>query len=504
METSGNSVQAMVVDERMRMSGGPATSHRWKVLGVTSLAVVMVFLDGTIVNVAFPSIHRSFPSTSQATLSWVLNAYSIVFAALLLASGRIADVSGRRRIFFTGLGVFTIGSVLCGLAPSAPVLDASRALQAVGAAMLLPASLALLLPAFPLSMRATAVGLWGATGAVAAASGPPLGALIIQSAGWRWAFLVNVPVGLLAWLLGRRVLEESRDPTATRWPDPLGIVLLTAGMGLLALGIVQGSGWGWTDPRIILTFAGAAVLVPLSVWRSATHPAPVIPLPLFRVRSFSLANVAAVSFSAAFAAMLLAGVLFLNGVWHYSILRTGFAVTPGPLMAATFAPLAGRLADRFGHRVVLVPGALIFAVAMLLFRARVGLHPDYLAVWLPAALLSGMGVGLTLPTLGSAAAASLPPERFGAGSAVTSTARQVGTVLGVSVLIALLGAPAPGDALAAFDRVWLFAAAGAVAASALCLGLGMTVHRQKAAADASPVLETAVFTAGTIGGDDAA
>jgi EmrB/QacA subfamily drug resistance transporter len=476
-------------------------AHRWKVLGVTSLAIFMVFLDTTIVNIAFPSILRSFPSTSPASLSWILNAYSIVFASLLLASGRIADVSGRRRVFFGGLAVFTAGSILCGLAPSAPFLIGSRALQAVGAAMLLPASLALLLPAFPLSRRATAVGLWGAVGAVAAASGPTLGALIIQSASWRWAFLVNAPVGLLAWLAGRRVLDESRDPAATRWPDPAGIILLTAGMGLLALGIVQGNDWGWDDPRILLSFVGAALALAVSVWRSATHAAPVIPLALFRVRSFSLANVATVSFSAAFAAMILSGVLFINGVWHYSIIDTGLAVTPGPLMAALFAPPAGRLADRFGHRVVLVPGALIFTGAMLLFRARVGLHADYVTEWLPAALLSGIGVGLTLPTLGSASAASLPPERFGAGSAVSSTTRQVGTVLGISLLIALLGTPGPGDALASFDRVWSFAAAGAFAAALLCLGLGTTVRRQQAMA--VPELEPAP-AASTIGGNDAA
>lgn len=479
-------------------------AHRWKVLSVTSLAIFMVFLDSTIVNVAFASIHRSFPTTSQASLSWVLNAYSIVFAALLLASGRIADVSGRRRVFFAGLGVFTVGSVLCGLAPSVLFLVAARALQAVGAAMLLPASLALLLPAFPLSQRATAVGLWGAVGAVAAASGPTVGAFIIQSAQWRWAFLVNAPIGLLAWVSGRRVLEESRDAAATRWPDPLGVVLLTLGMGSLALGIVEGSTWGWTDPRIAVSFAGAVLLLLVSVWRSATHPAAVIPLALFRVRSFSLANGANLFFSAAFAAMILSGILFLNGVWHYSILTTGLAVTPGPLMAAVFAPMAGRIADRFGHRVVLVPGTLIFTAAMLLYRTRVGLHPDYLAEWLPAALLSGMGVGLTLPTLSSASAATLPPERFGAGSAVASTTRQVGTVLGVSLLIAILGTPSPGDVLAAFDRVWIFAALSGTVASALCLGLGLTVRRRASLPVVLPVPEPVTRLAVEGGDFDAA
>lgn len=479
-------------------------THRWQVLGVTSLAVFMVFLDGTIVNVAFPALHRSFPVTAPGALSWTLNAYSIVFAALLLAAGRIADARGRRRVFFVGLGVFSAGSALCGLAPGVVLLIGARALQAVGAALLLPAAMALLLPAFPHAMRATAVGLWGAVGAVAAASGPTLGALIIQSAGWRWAFLINVPTGLLAWLSGRRVLADARDPAATDMPDSVGTALLTGGMGLLALGIVQGSAWGWGDPRIIFAFAGAALALVVSVRRSLTHPAPVLPLPLFRVRSFSLANSASLSFSAAFAATLLAGVLFLNGVWHYSLVRTGLAVTPGPLTAAVCAPVAGRLADRFGHRVALVPGALLFAAAMLLFRARVGSDPAYLSAWLPAAVVSGAGVGLTLPTLGSAAVASLPPERFGAGSAVASTARQFGGALGVAVLIALLGAPARGDALAAFDRVWVFAAACAAAAALLCVGLGRTVPRAATPSAPPAALGAAARGDETIAGVDVA
>jgi MFS family permease len=319
-------------------------------------------------------------------------------------------------------------------------------------------------------------------GAVAAASGPPLGALIIQSAGWRWAFLVNPPIALVTWLAGRRILHETRDETS-RLPDAVGVILLTLSMGLLALGIVQGNDWGWSDPRIVASLLGAALFFAPALVRSARHPAPVLPLELFRVRSFSVANAGAVLFSAAFAAMLLAGVLFLNGVWHYSILRTGLAVTPGPIMAAICAPIAGRLADRFGHRVVLVPGALLFSAGMALLRLRIGLHPAYLTEWLPSALLTGCGVGLTLPTLGSAAAASLPSARFGAGSAVTSTARQFGFVLGVSVLVAVLGTPAPGQILAAFQHGWDFIASAAATSGVLCLALGMTVQRSVAAAD---------------------
>src|SRR5215470_4487615 len=194
------------------------TSRRWLVLLVTSLGIFMVFLDGTIVNIAFPAIRRSFPTASLATLSWVLNAYTIVFAALLLSSGRIADLVGRRRVFFLGLLVFCAGSAACGAAPTDTVLIAARAVQAIGASLMLPASLALVLAEFPPTMRATAVGVWGAVGAVAAASGPSLGGLIVDRIDWRWAFFINLPIGLAAWLAGRRVLLEARDESATRWP----------------------------------------------------------------------------------------------------------------------------------------------------------------------------------------------------------------------------------------------------------------------------------------------
>jgi EmrB/QacA subfamily drug resistance transporter len=449
-------------------------NRRWLVLLVTSLAIYMVFLDGTIANIAFPAIRRSFPTASLATLSWVLNAYSLVFASLLLSSGRVADLVGRRRVFFAGLLVFCTGSAACGAAPTDGVLIAARALQAIGASLMLPSSLALVLAEFPPAMRATAVGVWGAVGAVAAASGPSLGGVIVDRIDWRWAFYVNVPIGLVAWLAGRRLLHEARDESATRWPDAVGVVLVTVAVGALSLGIVEGTDWGWGDPRIVSAFVLAAILVPVVVLRAARHPAPVIDLALFRVRSFAVANVGTILFATAFSAMLLAGVLFLTTVWRYSILEAGLAVSPGPLFAAAFAPPAGRLADRFGHRAVLVPGALVFALGMALYLTRVTPVPDYLGTWLPAACVSGIGVGLTLPTLGSSAAASLSPARFGAGSAVSNTSRQVGTVLGVSLLVVLLGDVSGRTALAAFQRGWTMMLLLAIATALVCLAMGRT------------------------------
>ena len=214
-------------------------SSAWRTLALTSVAVFVVSLDGTVLFVAFPAIRATFARVSAAQLSWVLNAYTIVFGALLVPSGRIADRVGRKRTFLLGLALFSAASALCGLAPSAGALIAARALQAVGAALLLPSSLAVVLHAFVVARRASAVALWGAVGALAAAIGPSLGSLIIQSWGWRWVFYINIPVGIAAVVRGNKLLLESRDEAASELPDPFGIVLLIAGVALTALGIVE-------------------------------------------------------------------------------------------------------------------------------------------------------------------------------------------------------------------------------------------------------------------------
>lgn len=458
-------------------------ARRWKVLSVTSIAGFMTFLDATIVNVALPDLARSFPSVTPAGLSWVLSAYAIAFAAFLIPAGRAADLGGRRRVFNLGLAIFCTASALCGLAPSVTMLVAARVVQAVGAAMLVPTALALLLPEFPLERRSTAVGIWGAVAGVAAATGPSLGSAIVVSVGWRWVFLVNVPIGLLAWAWGRGVLRESRDPEAGARPDFAGAVLLGGATALLALGIVEGRGWGWTDARILGAFAGAAALLPLFVMRSRRHPSPVLDLSLFRVRAFTIANASTLLFAAAFYASLLNNVLFLTGVWQYSVLGAGLAITPAPLLAAATAGPAGRLADRFGHRVVVVPGALLYAAANLWFATHAGVRPSYGADWLPGALLLGAGVGFAFPTLGSAAATSLPPARFAVGSAVIGTARQLGGAIGVAALVAILGAPSLAEAPAAFDRAWMVIGAAGLLSGLIALWL----RRPEPARALSPV-----------------
>ena len=267
----------------------PDTRHGWKVLAIVAAGVFMAALDVTIVNIAFPAIADEFAPASLSSLSWILNAYAIVFAALLVPAGRIADRVGRKRSFLAGLGVFVVASALSAAATSPEMLVAFRIVQAVGAAFLVPTSLALLLPEFPASKRAVAVGIWGAAGGVAAALGPSLGGLLVE-ASWRWVFLVNVPFGLLAGYAGARVLTEAREPSGSRRPDMLGALLLALGVGALALGIVKGPEWGWDGERVIGSFAVSALLLVAFVVRSARHPAPVVELSLFRIRSFSAAS----------------------------------------------------------------------------------------------------------------------------------------------------------------------------------------------------------------------
>src|SRR4051812_41000495 len=315
--------------------------RKWQVLLVTSVAVFMSFLDVTIVNIAFPDIRASFPETSLSDLSWILNAYNIVFAALLVPAGRLADRTGRRRTFVAGLVLFLAASVAAGLAPTVEVLVAARVVQAVGAAALVPTSLALLLPEFPLAQRATATGIWGAMGAIAAALGPSLGGTLVNAAGWRWVFFVNLAIGLPALIPARRLLRESREPNPGPMPDAVGVALLVAGVALLSLGIVKGQEWGWGSARVVGTLGAAVLVLVLFALRSSRHPAPVVEPALFRVRSFAVANAGAFAFALGFYAFLLGNVLFLTGVWHYSVLTAGFAMTPGPLMAAVGAVTGG-------------------------------------------------------------------------------------------------------------------------------------------------------------------
>jgi len=470
----------------------------WQVFAITSLGAFVVSLDLSIVNVAFPALAKAFPDATRAQLAWVITAYSIVFGSLLVIGGRSADRYGLRRVFFAGLAAFTLGSALCGIAPSVALLIAGRVLQGVGAAFALPSSVGLLLAAVSQEKRSQTVALWGGVGALAVAVGPSLGSLIVAHAGWRWAFYVNLPIGAVAWLWGRKVLPDPRPsgsgtapalrggaslPAAqSERPDYLGALLLSLAVAALTFAISEGGAWGYRDPRVVLAALAAPLFTALFVRRSSRHPAPVLDLALFRAPGFAVANLATLAYAMGFFAMLLGNILFLTDVWHYSIVRAGLAVTPSPLVVAVVSGFAGRAASRLGFRAVLVPGSLTFAAGLVWFATRIGTEPAYLAQWLPGALLVGLGIGLTFPVLSAAAVSSLPADRFGVGSAVNQTARQVGGAIGIAVLVVILGAPSSAlEALAHYQQLWLYSAA-----MALLSGGAATLLRPLPAGSAQP------------------
>jgi EmrB/QacA subfamily drug resistance transporter len=442
----------------------------WIVLFSTSLATFAVFLDTTIGFVSFPAISATFRSAGPDTVSWVLNAYTLVFAALLIPAGRIADRVGRRKMFLIGVVVFTTGSVLCGLSPTVELLIAAEMAEAIGAAILIPSSLALVLQTFPREKVPVAVAIWGAISAVAGAVGPTVGAVIVDEFGWRWAFFINVPVGLASFVLARRVLPEGREANPGRLPDAWGVVALAGGVAAATYAIVESSTWGWASVRFAVWMAAAIALVGCFVWRSSSVANPAIHLSMFRERNFRWANAATLLFAIGFNAMFLGNILFLTRVWGYSILRAGLAVAVGPSVVAVTAPVFGKLAGRIGQRRLLIPGGMVWAAGGAYLIVRADLSPDYLGVYLPAVLCTGLGVALCLPQLSSAAVQALPPDQLGTGSAVGQSLRNLGATLGVATVIAFT-ANATLDPLAAFHRVWWLLVASGVGVTVLSLQL---------------------------------
>lgn len=447
-------------------------AHKWRVLIVVSSAVFMASLDLFIVNIAFPAIEKDFSGTSLASLSWILNAYAIVFAALLVPAGRLADRLGRKASFLAGLSVFTLSSALCAAAPSVELLVAARVLQAIGAAAVFPTSLALLLPEFPPHERRTAVSIWAAVGAVAAAAGPPIGGVLVQ-AGWQLVFLVNVPIGIVLSVVAIRVLREAREPSGAPRPDLAGAALLTVAVAAFVLAVVKSNEWGWGAAQTLTLLAVSIVMLAAFWWRSARHPSAIVEPALLRTRSFALANTGALLFFMAFGAMLLSSVLLLTQVWHESVLRAGLQIAPGPGAAALFAVPAGLLAARVGERVTGAAGALLFAAGGAWWISRIGTSPEYASAFLPGMVIGGAGVGLVIPSLTSAATAALPAHRFATGSAVLAMSRQIGVALGVAVLVAVIGTPASSsEAVTSFHDGYAFMIAAAVAAAFAVAALG--------------------------------
>jgi EmrB/QacA subfamily drug resistance transporter len=435
------------------------------VLVIVCAGVVLASLDLFIVNVALPDIARDVHVSSLGDLSWVLNGYAIVYASLLVLFGRLSESRRRENGFLLGVVIFTAASAACGAADSLTMLVIFRILQAAGAALLTPTSLSLVLATTAPERRQGAVRAWTAIGGLAASLGPVVGGLLV-AASWRWVFLVNVPIGLAAIAVGWRRLPQVSGHPVPR-PDALGAILVTAGVATLTLGLVKGNDWGWGSTATLASLIASVTALSLFALHCARHHNPLIDASLFRIRAFTGSSVVAILFSLAFGAMLLSIVLWDQDVWGWSALATGLAVAPGPLMVPVFSFLvAGRLISRFGPGPVIAAGATVYAAGATWWALSAGIAPDYAGQQLPGMLMTGIGVGLTLPTFMSTAASSLPPQAFATGSAVVNMLRQVGLAVGVAVLVAVIGAPrAPAAQLSAFQHGWVVVAGSALLAA---------------------------------------
>ena len=417
----------------------PHNASPWPVFWVASVAAFLVSLDSTMLYSAFGALRAGFPEATAADMSWVLNAYTVVYAAMLIPAGGLADAHGRKRVFLFGVTLFIAASAACGLAGSVGWLIAARVAQAVGAALLTPASLSIVLAAFPQNKRAVTVSLWGAVAGFAAAVGPSLGSFVVQSVGWPWAFFINLPIGALSLWRGASLLSESARAGTRRKVDVVGMVLLIVAVGAIALAIVESESPVWTRARLAAAAGtGAIAFVAFIVWAKRV-PEPLVDLGLFRHRTYSAVTAAMLSFGIAFAMMFFAFFFYMNNVWHYSQARAGLAIAPGPLMVIPVAVVTGRLSGRYGHRPFLVGGALLYAAAGLWFMLVPGAEPSYASQWLPGLFLSGASVGMVMPSLSGAAVSKLPAQHYAVGSAVNQATRQIGAVIGVAITVLLLG-----------------------------------------------------------------
>ena len=434
-------------------------------LAIAGLAAMVTYLDTTILFVAFPGITNSFGDAPMSTLSWVLNAYTIIFAALLVPAGKLADRLGHRRAFLVGSATFTIASLGCALAPTVEALIAARVLQGIGAAILIPATLALVMAAFPREKIPQVVAIWGAIGAMSAALGPSLGALVVDTFGWRWAFYLNLPIGVITLVAGARFLRESRDPSV-RLPAPLGVVLIALAAGSVSYALVESDSAGWASTQTMVVLAAGLVLLGLFILHQRGTDSPTLDLELFAVGNFRWGNLAMFVYSMAFSAMFFGLILFLVNVWGWSILKAGLAVTPAPFLAALLAPRFGKLAGRIGQRPLVILGGLLFAISGIYRVVFLTAEVDYwIAIAIPL-LMDAVTIPLIFPQVTSVSVQALPANRTGVGGAVTQAVRQFGGSFGVALTIALLGSTTTTqDLLVGFERIWwILVAAGVITA----------------------------------------
>lgn len=396
----------------------------------------MLLLDGTIVNIAIPDIMLAF-KTGFSQVEWVMNSYLLVFAVLLITTGRLGDLYGRRLMFSAGLCLFTLSSLACGLAPGAGWLIGFRGLQGLGGALMMPNTLSIIANVFSSHERGKALGFWGGVSGFSLALGPSLGGLLVEAGSWRWIFFINVPIGVVLLILALRYVPESTDPTSVKQVDIPGVAVLTAGLFALTFALVEGQKYGWTSPLILGLFAGAVVAFAVFAWIERKQVQPLIDLSLFRNRTFSVTNFVALLLFFGMMGVFFLLPVFLEAILGYSAVKAGLVMTPLAAIVIVASPLSGALSDRIGPRSLMFVGMLIAALGFVLTRRVMELHGSWQSLVVPF-IVSGFGIGMVTPPSTSAVMGSVVPEKAGQASGVLSSVRQIGSVLGIAVLGAVL------------------------------------------------------------------
>ncbi len=407
-------------------------------LATGSLAFVLGTVNVTVSNVAFPEIVRSFPGVSNGMTGWIIAGYSLAFASTMLAGGRLADRYGRLTVFRVGLFGLLIGALGAGLAPSPLILVFARAIQGMFGALTVPSSLALVLPQFPQTKQASVIGIWAAAGMVASGLSPGFAALVLEVSSWRWVYLILVPIVALGLIGAKLYLEETAEAKADSPLDLLGVLMGSASVFLVVLGTLQGRSWGWLSPYTVACFAGTTLLLPLFLIRSSKHPEPLFDPGLFRIRSFTVSNVA-VTFAmvGAFTSWFL-WPLFLTEVWEYSKAKVGLAFTPSPVLSAVVAVLGGRWADRRGFRGIMALAALIATVGFLWLYFFLDEEVQFWFAFFPSSVMFGFGMGVLASQLNSAALRDIPPESTATANGIHQSLRYAVGGMGAATAITVL------------------------------------------------------------------
>ena len=409
-------------------------NRKWWTLGAMCLALFMVMLDNTVVNVALPSIQSDL-DTSISGLEWIVNGYTLSFAVLLAVGGRIGDIFGRRKAFVFGVIIFTFASATAGFAPSNAALVASRVLQGIGAAFMMPGTLSIITDAFPAHERGKAIGTWAGVSALALAIGPVLGGFLVEHVSWRAIFYINLPVGVLAVLAATFVVRESRDTTVGRKVDYLGVGILTVALTTLVLALIEGNTWGWDSAAVLSLIAVSVISLISFIFTESRVSAPIIEFSLFKSRNFIGSVVVAFIISFAMMGVFFFLALYMQNILGYSALEAGVRFLPTTLIIMVIAPISGRLADRIGPRWPIVVGMAMIAISLYLF-SRISDGSTFSDI-LPSFAILGAGIGLTMSPMSTAAMNAVPKTKAGVASGVLSMFRMIGGTFGVAALGAL-------------------------------------------------------------------